>query len=74
MRFVYNNRNTSQGWWGRWEKISLQGGRKGGWPGLETGTYSVLGEGPQLSLLRQVNLSVAIDRLGRLGNNCGKMI
>ena len=42
-------------------------------PGLKPGTYRVLGDGPQFrQVFRQVSLSVAIDRVGRLRNTtCG---
>ena len=52
--------NTFAGLVGKvWKKLAPEGGRKGGWrkkactalspgPGLEPGTWRVLGEGPQL--------------------------
>ena len=60
MLVVYNNPNTFAGLVGKVrKKLSLEGGRKGGWrkkaraarppdPGLEPGTCGVLGEGPPL--------------------------
>ena len=73
----FHNLNTFTGVVRKVQKI--QGGRKRGWRkkacgwglGLEPGMYCVLGEVPSCTpreLFRQVRLSMAIDRVGRLRN------